>query len=516
MAEAIGARKSTMQRFLDTVEQVGNRVPHPVIIFLLLIGFVIVLSAILEATGASVTYQVINPETHAVETATTHARSLASANGIRDMYVRLVPNFMAFAAIGLLVVAMVGVGVAEEAGLIKALIRMIVAVAPAWSITYLLAFVGVLSSIAADAGYVVLIPLAGAAFLSIGRHPLAGVALGFAAVAGAFNLNMLIKPLDAVLTELTNDAIRMVDPSRSIDLTAGLWFSIVSVPFLVIVIALITDRVISPRLGKFDPSRIEGGEPTEQGSGLTPAEWRGLAFAAGALLLVLGIFGLLTLPAGAPLRNPETGALIGDSPFMNGLIVAIMFVFLAAGIGYGLGAGTMRSSAEVIGAMTKAISGLGGTILLFLVISQFIAYFNYSNLPTLMAVTMADALKAVDIGSVWKLLGFILVVTALNIIFTPAIAKWAIFAPVFVPLFVTLNVDPAAVLSAYRVGDSPTNPLTPLNAYFALVVGYARKYDQKTGMGTVVALLLPYAAWMMLAWTGLFAAWYLLGLPWGL
>ena len=232
MTETASAPKSMMQRFLDTVEQVGNRVPHPVIIFLILIGFVIALSAILEATGASVTYQVINPETHAIETVTTHARSLASASGIRDMYVRLVPNFMGFAAIGLLVVAMVGVGVAEEAGLIKALIRMIVAVAPAWSITYLLAFVGVLSSIAADAGYVVLIPLAGAAFLSIGRHPLAGIALGFAAVAGAFNLNMLIKPLDAVLTELTNDAIRMVDPSRTIDLTAGLWFSIVSVPLL--------------------------------------------------------------------------------------------------------------------------------------------------------------------------------------------------------------------------------------------------------------------------------------------
>ncbi len=201
---------------------------------------------------------------------------------------------------------------------------------------------------------------------------------------------------------------------------------------------------------------------------------------------------------------------------MNGLIVAIMFVFLATGVAYGIGAGTLKSNAEVIGAMTKAISGLGGTILLFLVISQVIAYFNYSNLPTLMAVTMADALKAANIGSIWMLLGFIVVVTLLNIVFTPAIAKWAIFAPVFVPLFVTLNVDPAAVLSAYRVGDSPTNTLTPLNAYFALVVGFAQKYAKDTGIGTVVALLLPYAVWMALAWTGLFAVWYLLGLPWGL
>jgi aminobenzoyl-glutamate transport protein len=162
------------------------------------------------------------------------------------------------------------------------------------------------------------------------------------------------------------------------------------------------------------------------------------------------------------------------------------------------------------------VSSLGGTILLFLVISQFIAYFNYSNIPTLLAVTMADALKSANIGPLWLLLGFILVVTVLNIVFTPAIAKWAIFAPVFVPLFVTLSVDPAAVLSAYRVGDSPTNALTPLNAYFALVVGFAQKYDKNAGIGTIVALLLPYAIWMTIGWMILFAAWYLLGIPWGL
>ncbi len=166
--------------------------------------------------------------------------------------------------------------------------------------------------------------------------------------------------------------------------------------------------------------------------------------------------------------------------------------------------------------MTKAISGLGGTILLFLVISQFIAYFNYSNLPTLLAVNMADALKAANIGPLWLLLGFILVVTLLNLVFTPAIAKWAIFAPVFVPLFVQLDVDPAAVLSAYRVGDSPTNVLTPLNAYFALVVGFAQRYDKNAGIGTIVALLLPYAIGMTIVWMALFAAWYMLEIPWGL
>jgi aminobenzoyl-glutamate transport protein len=514
MNQASDAPKSFMQRVLDVVEAVGNRVPHPVIIFLILIAIVLVLSHILFLSGASVTYQVINPETHEVENATTAARSLLTASGIRDMYTRLVPNFMGFTAIGLLVVAMVGVGVAEEAGLINALIRKLVATSPRWAMTYILAFVGIVSSIAADAGYVVLIPLAGAAFLSLGRHPLAGLALGFAAVGGAFNVNMLIKPLDAVLTEITNDAIHMVDPSKSITLTAGLWFSVASVFFLTVVIALVTERIIEPRLGKFSDASVDVDDPAEKH--LSAAESRGLRYALLGLVGVLLAFGLLVGPPHAPLRNPETGSIIGDSPFMSALIVPIMFLFLCSGIGYGLGAGTIKSTNDVMNAMTKAVSSLGGTILLFLVISQFIAYFNYSNMPTLMAVKMADALKSANIAAIWLLLGFILVVTVLNLVFTPAIAKWAIFAPVFVPLFVTLSVDPAAVLSAYRVGDSPTNALTPLNAYFALVVGFAQKYDKNAGIGTIVALLLPYALWMTVAWMALFAGWYWLGLPWGL
>jgi len=516
MSENLDHKKSLMQRILDVVEAVGNKVPHPVIIFLILIAVVFVISHVLHLAGASVTYQIINPDTHKIETATTTARSLLTTSGIRDMVTQLVPNFMGFTAIGLLVVAMVGVGVAEEAGLINALIRMLVAVSPKWAMAYILAFVGIISSIAADAGYVVLIPLAAAAFLSLGRHPLAGLALGFAAVGGAFNVNMMIKPLDAVLTEITNDAIHMVDPTKSISLTAGLWFSAASVLFLTVVIAVVTEKIIEPRLGKFDDPSADPSSSDSNVVGLSSSESRGLKFAVMGFVFVLILFGFLIVPENAPLRNPETGAIIGNSPFMNSLIVPIMFLFLFSGIGFGLGAGTIRSSNDVMGAMTKAVSSLGGTILLFLVISQFIAYFNYSNIPTLMAVKMADLLKTANIGSIWLLLGFILVVTALNFVFTPAIAKWAIFAPVFVPLFVTLAVDPAAVLSAYRVGDSPTNALTPLNAYFALVVGFAQKYDKNAGIGTVVALLIPYAVWMSLLWTALFAGWYLLGLPWGI
>ena len=509
------ASKGTVQKILDTVERVGNSVPHPVVIFLILIGVILVLSHVLYLLGANVSYQVINPETDKVEPAKTVANSLLTVDGIRHIYTRLVPNFLGFTAVGLLIVAMIGVGVAEEAGLVNALIRKLVAVSPSWALIYILAFVGILSSIASDAGYLVLIPLAGTAFLSIRRHPLAGLALGFAGVASAFNVNMMIKPLDAVLTEITNDAIHMVNPTLSIDLTANLWFSIASVVLLTIVIAVVSERIIEPRLGQYHEDQSTTELPPHEAGQLSAEETRGLRYAGLGLLAVLIFFALLTLPPGAPLRDPQTGILIGNSPFMNGLIVIIMMLFLVTGVAYGVGAKTISSATDVINATTKAVSGLGGTIVLFVVISQFVDYFNYSNIPTLMAVSMADALKSANIGTLALLLGFIVVVTVLNFFFTPAIAKWAIFAPVFVPLFVHLAVDPATVLAAYRVGDLPTNSITPLNAYFALVVGFAQKYDKNAGVGTVVALMLPYVIWIAVLWTLFFVAWYLLGLPWG-
>ncbi len=380
MSEASTAPKTSMQRFLDVVESVGNKVPHPVVIFLILIGIVIALSAVLGAIGTSVTFETINPETHMVEKQTTELRSLLSIEGIRFLYASLIPNFMSFTAVGLMIAAMIGAGVAEESGLVTALIRKLVLVSPAWALTYILAFVGILASIAADAGYLVLIPLAGIAYMSVGRHPLAGLALGFAGVAGAFTVNMLIKPLDAVLVQFTNDAIHLVDPGRSIGLASNIWFSIVSVLFLTVLIAVITNRIIEPRLGAYDRSLGEESLAGEQGGDLSEQETRGLSYALRGLIGLLVVFALLTLPPGAPLRNPDTGELIGNSPFMNGLIALIMLMFLITGWCYGIGAGTLKTLTEVIKAIEKAITSLGGTIFLFFVLSQFVAYFTYTNI----------------------------------------------------------------------------------------------------------------------------------------
>ena len=541
MTQPAQAPKSFMQKFLDGVEIVGNKVPHPVIIFLILIGIVIALSHAMHLAGVHHTHEVvvtdvakgdatykydggtadeyklqIVDETKAkVEKKTTAVRSLLTTEGIRFIYSALVPNFMAFTAVGLMIVAMIGAGVAEESGLVNALIRKLVLVSPAWALSYLMAFGGIVSSLAADAGYLVLIPLTGVAFMSVGRHPIAGLALGFAAVGGAFTVNMLIKPLDAVLVEFTNDAIHLVDPTKSIGLTSNLWFSIASVVVLTFLIAFITERVVEPRLGKYNPKDGDSEAPP-QGGPLSKEESRGLLYSFIGLIGVLVLFGFLTIPAGAPLRNPDTGDLIGNSPFMNGLIGLIMVLFLVTGAAYGLGAGTMKNMTDIVKAIEKSITKMGGTIFLFFILSQFVAYFTYTNIGTIMALKLAGMLQAAGLPALLLLLGFIVVVALIDLLITGAIAKWAIFAPIFVPLLMTLGVAPEATLAAYRIADSPVNAITPLNAYFALVVTFAQSYDKKSGVGTVVSLMLPYVIWLFIVWTALFVIWQIAGLPWGL
>jgi len=278
-----------------------------------------------------------------------------------------------------------------------------------------------------------------------------------------------------------------------------------------VLIGVITEKMIEPRLGPYTGDYVVPGE-----TALSADEYRGLRYALWGMIAVFAALAALTLPPGAPLRNPETGAIIGASPFMNSLIVSIAAIFMVCGICYGIGARTMKGANDAIGAMQKAIGGLSGLILLLLVISQFIAFFNYTNMATLAAVSLGRVLQQMNLDALWLLVGFVLVVFLLDLIITAAIAKWAIFAPIFVPLLMQLGVEPEAVLAAYRVGDSPMNSITPLNAYFAMIVTFAIKYQKDAGVGTVIALMLPYVLWISVVWTVLLAAWHILGLPWGL
>jgi aminobenzoyl-glutamate transport protein len=446
---------------------------------------------------------------------------LLTAEGIRFLFTSFVPNFMGFTAMGIILIVMIGVGVAERSGLIAALIRKLVASAPASTLTYIIVFLGILSSIASDAGYLVLIPLGAAAFASVGRHPLAGMAAAFAGVAGGFGVNLLVTPTDAVLTEITNESIQLVDPNGSIDLTANLWFGMASTVLLTVLLGWVTGRTVERRLGAYDPSVAPDPSGQIQAADDAPdvdpeAERRGLRAAGlwflGALLLITA----LTAPPGAPLRDPETGSIIGTSPFMNSLIVIIALLFLAAGVGYGRGAGSLRGSTSIIDAITKSWAGLAGLLLLFLLIAQFIAYFNYSKMPQVAAVKLGDLIERVDLATGWLLLIAILITLVVGIILPQAIAKWALLAPIFIPVFLRLGVEPEAILALYRVGDSPMNIVTPIMAYFPLIVVFAARYDRRAGIGTVIALMLPYFVALTVVWSAFFLLWYALGLPWGI
>jgi aminobenzoyl-glutamate transport protein len=498
--------------FLATVERVGNMVPHPAIIFFLLIAIVIAFSVVFGLAGTTVTYEAYDAAVGDIVEQTTSVRSLLSPDGIRFMLTSPVANFLGFTGVGVILVAMIGVGLAEESGMIATLVRKLVAIAPRSIFTFMIVMVGVLSSIAADAGYLVLVPLAAAAFHSMGRHPLAGLAAGFSGVAAVFLVNVFVTPTDALLVEVTNDAIRSVNPDAQINVVGNLFFMIASSILMGIICTVLTERFVEPRLGPYT-----GGVPVEATEGLSGSEQRGLKYAGRALLGFVVVIGLLTAPPipWGILRNQETGGIMAGSPFMSGLIILISLLFLVTGYAYGKGAGTIANVTAAIGLVVKTWGNLAGMIFLLFVIANFIAFFNWTNLATVMAVNLADFLQNVPIGATGYIILFVIVVALIDIILTGALAKWAILAPVFIPLFMRLGGDPNLVLAAYRVGDSPMNVITPLNVYLAVMVGFAQKYVKDAGIGTIVALMLPYTVVLLVLWTLLLILWNAVGLPLG-
>jgi aminobenzoyl-glutamate transport protein len=537
--ETVAPKRGLLQRMLDTIERVGNKVPHPAIIFLGLCVLVIVLSAVLDAFDVRVTYDVVEPPPKVVEEQelggstqpevlpeqdyleaqeelevqeeTTEIESILTRDGISFFFASFVDNFAGFGVVAVVFIAMIGVGVAEAAGLMGALIRKLVKVAGAGSLTFIIVLVGGLSSVATDAGYLILIPLAAAAFYSVGRNPIAGLAVAYAGVSAGFAVNVLLTPLDGLLTEVTNEAIALADPSMSIDLTANLWFSIASTVFVAVVITVIAQRITEPGLGRYDET-----PDVEDGEGDVPeGEARGLRFAGLFSLAFLAVVVLLTVLPDAPLRNPETGDIFNNSPLMSSLIFIITLLFLFAGLGFGIGARTFSSSVDVIGGIEKAFAGLASLVFLLLLISQFIAYFNYSNMPTVAAVKMADFLESADVSALPLLIGFVMVIVLLDIIIPGSLPKWAIFAPIFIPLFLRLDVAPQTVLAAYRLGDSPANVITPLMVYLPFIVLVAQRYKRDAGVGTIISLMIPYTLIVLVAWLLFFAAWFALGIPMG-
>lgn len=527
--------------FLDRIERLGNKVPNPTIMFVYLIAFTAVLSAILAWLGVSVTDEIVtqvpkeqlqqvnealggtlvpfNTQTntitelpeYVVSEQTVVVRSLLSVAGLQVFFSGFVDNFAGFGVVAVVLVAMAGVGVAEQAGFMAALIRKVVHVAPPRALAFILIFVGVLSSVASDAGYLILIPLAAAAFLSVGRHPLAGMAGAFAGVGAIFSVNLLITPTDSMITEITNEALGSSSPHLTV--MANFYFSVVCSLVLAAVAAFVTVKVVEPRLGTYDPA--DGNGTAAEAPVDAKAEAKGLRNSLWAFIVVVVAVLVLSLPSGAPLRDSSTGQLIGATPFMASLVFIISLAFLVCGIAYGVGAGTMRGGDATVAAMAKTFGSLGALLVMFMMIAQFIALFNWTNLPTVAAVEAAQLLERISVPAVVLLVLFILVIFVLDIILPGVVPKWAIFAPVFVPIFSALGVAPQTLLAAYRIGDSPMNVLTPLMVYLPFIVTVAQRYKKDAGIGTIIALMLPYTVWILVTWIVIFVAWFLLGIPWG-
>ncbi len=526
------------QRMLDGIERLGNKVPHPVLMFLYLIIVVIALSHVLFLMGVSVTDQIAVPDAVGVvpdyyedstqpilepgdldyeddwhiEEVTIPIQSLLTTDGIRFIFTSFVPNFAGFGVVAVTFVALMGAGVAEAGGLMGALIRGLVAASPRRMLSFILIFVGVLASVASDAGYLILIPLGAAAFLSVGRHPLAGMAACFAGVGAIFGVNPIPGPIDAMITEVTNEALSLIPGAEPITIVANYWFSVVSSVVLALVAYLVTERIIEPRLGAYTgtPSGAEAPDDIDRAAEARGLRWALFAF-LGFLLLILAI----TIPEGSALRDPVTNEVIGNTPFMDSLLFIIAMFFLVSGIGFGYGAGTFKSPNDVIAAVTKTFSGLAGLVFMLLMISQFIAFFNYTNMPDVLGIALAEFLETAGIGALPLLIGMIVVILFLDLIMPGLVPKWAIFAPILVPLFVNLGVPAQTLLAAYRVGDSPLNVVTPLMVYLPFIVTIAQRYDPKAGIGTVIALMIPYVIAIALVWIVLFVLWFVLGLPLG-
>ena len=498
---------------LDRVERIGNALPHPATIFLILSVVIVVLSAILSATGLSVTYEGINrANNNAVEMMTVTVNSLLSKEGVQYLFSSAVTNFTGFAPLGTVLVALLGVGLAEGTGLIGTLLKKLVMSTPKRLITVVVVLAGVLSSIASDAGYVVLIPLGAIIFLSMGRHPLAGLAAAFAGVSGGFSANVMVGPTDSLLAGLTTEGAKLVDPNYVVGIQANWWFLIASTVLITIIGTVITEKIVEPRLGKYTgDAKVEDHEMN-----VSTEEQRGLRFAGIATLLMIILFAVLVVPANGFLRGTEAGVQgVLNSPFMNSMVVVIALVFAVAGIAYGFGAKVVKNDKDVMNLMGKSMASMGSYIVLVFFAAQFVAYFNYSNLGTIIAVKGADLLTAIGLQGIPLVILFILVVAFINIFMGSASAKWAILAPVFVPMLMKVGFTPEFTQMAYRIGDSTTNLISPLMSYFALIVTFAAKYDKKSGIGTLVSTMVPYSIALLIGWTILLVVWFVLRLPLG-
>jgi aminobenzoyl-glutamate transport protein len=492
-------RGKLFDKFLNIVEKVGNTLPHPATLF----GLMALLILILSAIATAVDWTAMHPGTGEL----IGAVNLLSKEGIHRILTDMVVNFTSFAPLGIVMVAMLGIGIAESSGLIGAVIRAIVLSSPRKLLTFVLVLAGILSNAASDVGYVLLIPLGGIIFIAVGRHPVIGMAAAFAGVSGGFSANLVLGTIDPLLAGLSEEAARIIDPEYLVNPTANYYFMVASTVVIAFTGTWVTERFVAPRFGKYEGE--EGAD--EKLDKLSPLEKKGLRRAGYLVILALTL--ITIIPSNGFFRGTDGEVL--SSPLIRGVVAMLFITASLMGIAYGITIKKYKSDADVMNGMADAMKTLAMYYVLVFFAAQFVAYFKWSNLGIIFAIKGANLVMASGLGLIPLMILFIILSGLINLAMGSASAKWAIMAPVFIPMFMLLGYSPELSQVVYRIGDSVTNIISPMMSFFALIIAFIQKYEKNAGIGTVIATMLPYTFAFFVVWTVLLVIWLVLGLPLG-
>lgn len=488
------------QNILNKIESAGNALPNPTMLFLALCALVLAASMISALLGVSAIHPISGEHIAAV--------NLLSQQGLDMILTKTVTNFTHFAPVGPVLVAIMGIGVAEHSGLISATLKATVLKSPPQLLSFFVVLTGVLSSIAMDTGYVVLIPLAAMLFISVGRHPLAGMAAAFAGVSGGFSANLIIGPVDAILAGISTEAATLVQPDYVVSAAGNYYFLAVSTVLISIVGTLVTEKIVAPQLGEFKGEHDHGTD-----NALSNDEKHGLKCVAvfTFIFIALILWGVL----------PQNGILLGGSdsiltsPFIKGIVALIAVYAAVSGYIFGKASGVFASNDDFVKGMESSMATMAGYLVLMFFAAQFVSYFSWSQLGAIAAINGAELLKSLELNSITLLVCFVVMAASINLMIGSASAKWALFAPIFVPMFLLVGISPEATQIAYRIGDSTTNIITPLMPYFGIVIAFAQRYDKNTGIGTIIATMLPYSVAFLLSWSAMLILWMTMDWPLG-
>jgi aminobenzoyl-glutamate transport protein len=499
--------KGAIARFLDIIEKAGNKLPDPAILFLALMLFVWLLSAIMSPFS----FNEIDPRTGSQLAINNLLTGTALANFLASM----VTVFTSFAPLGIVLVAMLGVGVAEHSGFINSGLKYMLGFTPKSMLTPMLILVAIISHTATDAGYVLVIPLGGVIFYAAGRHPLAGIAAAFAGVSGGFSANFVPSGIDPLLQGFTQSAARVIDSEIQLNPLNNWFFTAASCLLIVGLGWYLTDKVVEPRLLKSSPVDDNIDEEPVMNE-LKPKEKKAFWTASGVMVFCLAILFFWVWPGDSAMRSPEGEIASFSAPLMKSIVPIIFIVFLLPGVVYGFISGTYVKSADVIQSKSKAMSGMSYYIVMAFFCALFIDAFGKSNIGALLALKGASFLQAMAFPAEITIVGIVMLTSVVNLLVGSASAKWALISPIMVPMLMQLHISPDLTQAAYRVGDSASNIVTPLMPYFPLVVIFCQRYVRKTGIGTLVAMMIPYCIVFLVCWTAFLLLYWKLGIPLGL